>query len=530
MVAALVPLLAWAAFPPSPLPEAAFVLLLPALLWARRSPPWRLYAVAQWLGWTVAWFVLLVWLRHVTWIGLTLLAAFLGALSAVWFLAARAVLAAPRVDQAVTASPSPWRVPSMTALLGLAGLWVVLEWVRTWLFTGFPWLPLAATQWERPVMLASAPWAGAYGPSFLLALFNLGLAAHLDGLRRPREERSGWFSPAIALALFALVAGTFGLAGGLLQQPRERWARVGIVQPYIPQFQKWDEAFAREILGVLDRTTMQLAALEPDFILWPEAATPWTLHADPTMNAWLEHLAARAGRPIALGVVVLEDKGEPTERWFNAAAIVDPEKGVQPEYYAKRHLVPFGEYVPLRPLLGWLRKFVPIGDDFQRGRTAAPLTISAPSGPLEVGFLICYEDVFPALARASANAGAEVLLNVTNNAWYGEGAAAYQHAAHSVLRAVELRRPVVRCGNGGWSGWIDEWGGLRAVLTDATGSVYFRGGEVVEVTRDTRWIGRQTFYARHGDWFVGVSAALAFAALAPVLRRAAGAARRARAG
>jgi apolipoprotein N-acyltransferase len=530
-VAALTPVLAWAAFPPSPLPEAAFVLLLPALLWARRAPPWRLYALVQWVGWTAAWLVLLVWLRHVTWVGTVLLAGFLGGLTSLWFLAARAVLAPAAAPAAAGGRGSaPLPAPGLVALAGLAGLWVVLEWVRTWLFTGFPWLPLASTQWERPVMLASAPWAGAYGPTFLLALFNLGLAGHLDGLRRRREERGGWFSPSITLALFALVAGTFGLAGGLLHQTRESWARVGIVQPYIPQFQKWDEAFAREILGVLNRTTLQVAALEPDFILWPEAATPWTLQADPEMNAWVEHLAATTGRPLVLGAVVLEDQGQPTERWFNAAAIVDPERGLQADYYAKRHLVPFGEYVPLRPLFGWLRKVVPIGDDFQRGRSAAPLTVSGAGGPLQVGFLICYEDVFPRLARASANAGAEVLLNVTNNAWYGEGAAAYQHAAHSVLRAVELRRPVVRCGNGGWSGWIDEWGGQRAVLTDERGTVYFRGGEVVEVTRDTRWIGRQTFYARHGDWFVVVSAVLALAALRPVLALGAAGLRRRRAG
>ena len=100
-------------------------------------------------------------------------------------------------------------------------------------------------------------------------------------------------------------------------------------------------------------------------------------------------------------------------------------------------------------------------------------------------------------------------MNLTNNAGYGEGAAAYQHAAHSALRAAETRRPVVRCGNGGWSGWFDEYGGLREELTDARGSVYFRGGGLVQRTRDERGVGRLTPYTMHGDWFVAVCAGLA---------------------
>ena len=111
--------------------------------------------------------------------------------------------------------------------------------------------------------------------------------------------------------------------------------------------------------------------------------------------------------------------------------------------------------------------------------------------------------------------GAELLVVMTNNAWFGEGGAAYQHAAHSVLRAVETRRPVLRSGNGGWSGWIDESGRVRAVLTNEDNSIYFRGHRTLNVTRDARWVGRQSFYVETGDWFVAVSGGLA--ALAALL-------------
>ncbi|HET7536795.1 MAG TPA: nitrilase-related carbon-nitrogen hydrolase, partial [Candidatus Didemnitutus sp.] len=125
--------------------------------------------------------------------------------------------------------------------------------------------------------------------------------------------------------------------------------------------------------------------------------------------------------------------------------------------------------------------------------------------------LICYEDIFPHLARDSTKAGAELLAVLTNNGWFGEGGAAYQHAAHSVLRAVENRRPLVRVGNGGWSGWIDEYGAIRATLLGENGTVYFRGADTVTITRDVRWRGRSSFYTQSGDWFLILCTVLATA-------------------
>jgi apolipoprotein N-acyltransferase len=179
----------------------------------------------------------------------------------------------------------------------------------------------------------------------------------------------------------------------------------------------------------------------------------------------------------------------------------------------KRRLVPFGEYVPLRPLIGWIGKFVPIGGDFEPGETSSPLLTPVGGSALAAGPLICYEDIFPGLARGSVLGGSDLLVVLTNNGWFGEGGAAEQHAAHAVLRAVETRRPVLRCGNAGWSGWIDEFGVIRARLTDEAGSLYFRGFRTLEVTRDPRWIGRATPYVAWGDWFVLFSGALAAGAV-----------------
>ena len=129
-------------------------------------------------------------------------------------------------------------------------------------------------------------------------------------------------------------------------------------------------------------------------------------------------------------------------------------------------------------------------------------------------------DIFPALARESAQAGAQVFFVATNNAWYGEEGGAEQHAAHSVLRAVENRRPVMRCGNGGWSGWIDAYGTVREVLYDENGSIYFRGGGSYTISHFEQWMRQQSFYTRHGDWFVGLCGLTALLAhLACLIRK-----------
>jgi len=281
------------------------------------------------------------------------------------------------------------------------------------------------------------------------------------------------------------------------------------VQPYIPQSVKWDPTKARGILDTLTATTERAASTRPDFIFWPEAVTPMAVKGNDEVKKWTEALVHKTNIPLLLGSVAIEHPNLPNEAWYNGAFVVDPVTGLQPESYTKRHLVPFGEYVPLRPILGWLKKFTDVGeDDFLSGQDATPLRLKTKSGEIPVGLLVCYEDIFPNLSRASALAGAEMLVVLTNNGWFGEGDAAYQHAAHSVLRAVETRRPFVRCGNGGWSGWIDEFGNIRETMVNDEGSIYFRGTKTLSVTRDARWSDRQSYYTQHGDWFVFVCVGL----------------------
>ena len=518
-----------AMMPPSRYPELAYVFAAPAVFWAYRAPRWRLFLWTTLGAQAVAWTLTLAWLRHVTWAGLCLLGPVIGLWVGSWFVAVRWVM--PRLIG------RPWG-QRVLAVFGLAGLWVVLEWTRTWGLTGFPWLPLSATQWERLSVLQPAAYTGAWGVSFVLVTVNVAFAAYAWKLLGPgaNGDRARSRCPEFLAAMALLLGCLLLTARETINRGRffRHWANIGIVQPAIPQSLKWDPAEAAGVLRTLEAETLKVAVSRPDLLLWPEATTPLAVRGDDGMRRWTEDLVRRAGAPLLLGSIAYENADTPQERWSNGVFAVSPVAGLDADYYAKRHLVPFGEYVPLRPVLGWLEKFVPVGGDFEPGQDAGLFSLAL--GPVEgtrVGALICYEDIFPDLARSSVRAGAEVLLVNTNNGWFGEGAAAYQHAAHAVLRAVETRRPVLRAGNSGWSGWIDECGAVRAVLTrdaagavrtvpaargEEPGTVYFRGGASLQVSRDARFFGVRSFYVEWGDWFVAVSAALVLGAWA-LLRR-----------
>ncbi|MFT3784368.1 MAG: apolipoprotein N-acyltransferase [Nibricoccus sp.] len=504
-------------------PEFAYAFAAPAIFWAYLRPDFKLYAGTIAAAQMVAWTIMLGWLHHVTWLGLLLLGPFIGLWVGVWYLAAWWLM--PRMIGRPTLN-------RLVMMLGLAAVWVIIEWTRNWLLSGFPWMPLAATQWTMVSMLQVAAYTGAVGVSFMVISVNIAFAAYAHRLFREGAKGLNRRSQEFFLVLF-LVLACFCLF--LVETMNRRGftkplARVAFVQPYIPQSVKWDESKADSIRQTLEELTLRAGESHPDLILMPEAVTPYAVKGEPWMQKWTEQLVARAGAQLLLGSVEIENPNSPNPIWRNSAFLIDPVSGLTPYGYSKRHLVPFGEYVPFRGALGWLKKFTDVGDgDFQAGKDASPMLVNSASGPFMIGPLICYEDIFPNLARESVLQGADAIAVVTNNAWYGEGGAAYQHAAHSVLRAVEMRRPVLRSGNGGWSGWIDEYGFIQAELKrlpgggvttkprrDPTadeqlkgGSVYFRGTATVNVSYDTRWRGKLSFYAEHGDWFVSLCAGLA---------------------
>lgn len=491
-------------FPPFDLAEAAYVFLLPFLFWSLRQPRWKLWLFTGCLVHWIAWTLILLWLRHVTWAGLLLVSALLALFPMAWLALVRTYY--PRLN----GLPTGRRLGVMFAL---SGAWVLTEWVRSWLLTGFPWLPLAASQWLRPAMLQLAPWTGAWGISFLLVFFNLAIARYLQlifrgsGKRTTKENTEPrvahvrfHFCPEFYVALF-LFFGSLSLFLHTLSEQRERIPlfRAGIVQPWIPANLKWDREEALNNLRILKWQTEAVALLEPDIILWPEAATPVPVKDDQSnyMLNWVDDLIRPLGVPLLMGNLVSEQG-----KFYNGIFLFEPEAGLHDAFYAKIRLVPFGEYVPLRGWIPFVDKVIPFTEDIVPGNESVILPLNINGETLSVGGLVCYEDVFPQLGIQVARAGADFIFVVTNDAWYGQEAGAYQHAAHSVLRAVETRRPVVRCGNHGWSGWIDEYGNIRHVMVNQDGTLYFRGSEAMDVTRQPGWSGRNTFFVQWGNWFV----------------------------
>lgn len=490
-------------FPPLGHPFLGFIALVPAALAAASRPDWRDWRRSAFAcSWSL-WVGLLIWLRHVHPplgpLGLLLLTAWCALFPWAWLMLLRWILPACG-DAGLPAR--------LLAMLGLAGGWALLEWTRSVALTGFGWLPLAASQTGNPVMLSVCAWAGPFGLSAALVLLNLGLARwtiRLADLRKAGPAPAGpagWLSrltPELYLGLVpvGLAFLTFVSAGALGAAWDDKdEVRVGIVQTDFNPYLKWDSARLGENVELVRKLTLVAAGPgEADVVLWPEAALPLSLE-EPGYVRLLKETAGAARATLVIGAIERRGAG-----YANSVVAVSGD-GITPAY-AKRHLVPFGEYVPLADFLP-LRKVVPIAEDCVRGEGPTLLPVTTAKGrTFAIGPLVCYEDVFPALARDHALAGADVLAVVTNDAWYGREAGAHQHAAHSALIAAATGLPVMRCGNAGWSGTIDRLGRSHPLTSGADRTIYFRGG----MRAASVWLPKRpepTFWVRHGEWAPGL--------------------------
>lgn len=507
LTVAAFPGLAWAA--------AGLIFVVPLLWLAPHWPTGRRLFWTIWAAETLAWAIIMRWLRHATevidtpWapaLGLALpvmLGTALGLFPTVWF----------RVAWPIWRRWDGYRPGTRLLLLaGLASGWVILEWMRHWVLTGWPWLTLATSQAYHPARLQILPWTGWAGLSWLLIAGNLALASWIDQFRKIRREggRPSWSSLCpLETAVVAVLLASIYIYGyrSLASEPAEGivGVKIGLIQPYIPQSQKWDRDAAWENLRVLEELSTAARAAGAQLLVWPEAATPWPVLGEPAMADWVGKRVRQWDVPLLLGSLAVEGKNDdPNAAWFNGVFVATPEEGVRlAAYYAKRRLVPFGEYVPWSEWLPFLEKIVPIEGAIGVGREPRLLSVNIGSTAWQAGPMICSEDLFADLARDSAQAGADFFLVVVNNAWFGEEAGAIQHAVHSILRAVECRRPVIRAGNGGWSGVIDAKGRVQYALEDPVKGPYFRAMGVAELPIVIHQGSQSTFYMRHGEWVIG---------------------------
>ena len=365
-------------------------------------------------------------------------------------------------------------------VLAAATLWVALEYGRAHLLSGFPWNLLGYSQYRNGVLLPVVTVTGVYGLSFLVMAVNAALAW---GCRQRRHWRDVGGTAALAAGIVALALVPRGSVPRVTAGPRP--TTVALVQGNIAQELKWDPARQLENLVTYQRLSLT-TALErrPALIVWPETAVPFSLE-DSRRREPVLAVARAAQTSLVVGAPHVD---RTAGRVFNSAFLVDT-AGAVADRYDKVHLVPFGEYVPLRPLLFFADWFVTGGiGEFTPGPAAK--LFSSPAG--RFGVTICYEAIFPELVRLAFADGAEFLVNLTNDAWFGQTAAPYQHLAMATVRAVENQAYVVRAANTGISAIIAPDGRI----VQASG-LFTR--EVVAGAITPRR--RTTFYTRYGDVF-----------------------------
>lgn len=372
-------------------------------------------------------------------------------------------------------------------------LWGLSDWVRSWIFTGFPWLTLGYSQAPNSPLVGYLPILGVYGVSIITA----GLAFLISQCVYTTSKQASFFKahwqPLLLVLLISLVG------AGLSQAP---WSHavgkpisVALVQGNIGQDLKWSPDHVQttmvHYLNLVEQTQAQLIVL-------PETALP--LLAQQVDPAYLDRLSAHAKQQqgdILLGMVQVDTQ---TSEYFNSALSY----GSSPtQSYSKSHLVPFGEYIPLKKVFGWIYRdwlHMPLSD-LSRGRSHAPLTLAGQ----QVGVNICYEDVFGEEIIQSLPE-AQLLVNMSNDAWYGQSFAAHQHMQFSQVRAIETARMMLRATNTGATAIIDPHGQVLA---------HAPHDEVNIVQGHAQSYTGLTPYARWGNWpFIFIS----FALLAWVLR------------
>ena len=436
--------------------------LVPILLAIQGLSPGRAAALGLLTG-VLASFGMYGWLFEVPSFDLrhaVLLALYVGAYPAIW------------------ASATSWALRRDIPLLLCAPvLWLLIDYLRGHAgFLALPWGTLAQTQHRNLALLQTASMIGEHGVTFLVALGNAALAALC--LRRERTYAT--------VALLILVTAHAWGATELFSPASGRSIRVAALQPNIQVGDRTTEAGREANLARLERLTREAASARPDLIVWPESAIPGDV-SDPALLHRLQQLSSDTAVPLILGAAEVEKFATGDNlltigrRLFNTAHLFQPSGATSPPY-RKRMLVPFAEYVPQADVIPWPEWLAPRVTELTAGDSGQLFTI-APQ--MSVAALICWENLFSHLARESVNGGAQLLVQLTNDVWFGPTAAPRQHNLMSVMRAVENRVPVVIASNAGPSQLIDGYGRVVAATSNVfqesaiTGAVALGGGGTV---------------------------------------------------
>ena len=349
--------------------------------------------------------------------------------------------------------------------------WIAFDFIRSFLFSGFAWAMLGHSQYRTLPLIQIADLAGVYGITLLIVLANIVLYRALravSGAGVPYPVKS------VVILLILLIATLFYGFNRLnvSETVPSKPLRIALIQGNIPQDVKWSPAFREQTLATYERLTRDAVKGEGgiDLIVWPESAVPFFFQDEPLQAERIRNLARELNTCLLFGSPAHELRnGRST--YLNSAFLVSP-RGETIGRADKLHLVPFGEYVPLGNVLTFINKIVVGIGDFSPGEHAVPLDMES----TKLGIQVCYEIIFPELARQYVQAGARVLVAITNDAWFGHSSAPYQHLAISTFRAVETRTPLIRAANTGVTAIIDQNGYIRTMIGLFTES--HRTGEI----------------------------------------------------
>lgn len=368
-------------------------------------------------------------------------------------------------------------------------IWTALEYIRAHILTGFPWASLGYTQYRFLPIIQISDITSVYGVSFLIVMVNEVAADVILRIINKRWVRLSFrdlWPILLTGSLFVLVLLYGYMRLGEDTGTNGKRLKAAMIQGNIEQDKKWDERYRLETVEIYKRLTREASMSGPDIIIWPEAATPFFFLKEEGYREEVRRLVQESHKFLLFGAPDIRERNNKIEL-LNSAFLLSPAGDIISRY-DKIHLVPFGEYIPLSRLLFFIEKMVVGIGDFVPGDK---YTVMEAKGH-KFGVVICFEVIFPDLVRRFVADGAEFMITLTNDAWFGVSSAPYQHFSMVVFRSVENRVPFVRAANTGISGTIDSYGRIRK-----TTGIFIEDKVIDEITLRNK----TTIYTEYGDIF-----------------------------
>jgi apolipoprotein N-acyltransferase len=365
-------------------------------------------------------------------------------------------------------------------------LWICLEYCKSYILTGFPWENLGYSQYLNHYLIQFADVSGVFGLSFLIVLVN----ATLFEVLTAKSKKKFILAVVVVLILTGVLIYGFNRSrqvDKILQNAAQ--IEVSLIQGKIDQSIKWNDSFQKETINIYEQLSMQNAPAMGSLIVWPETALPFNYQDINQLQKQVRDISLKTKCWFIFGSTSYEKSKDDVD-YYNSAYLLSPEGEIKGKYN-KVHLVPYGEYVPLREVFPFIKKLTAGMGDFSTGTGYYPLTVDN----RKVGILICYEGILPFAARIYKKEGAELLVNITNDAWFGATSAPFQHFSMSVFRAVETRLYLIRAANTGISAIVNPKGEVIAKT-----NIFERAS----LKHNVKYSNIQTIYVKYGDILVFV--------------------------